>query len=302
VRPQAGLDAFTAFLRAHLPASALASADLPELYEKYGTDKFNFNDCGYLAHVHPLELWLLNFRGIYPAASLDQVLASAAERQQAYRWLFEARSKSAQDERILTLLEIDAFHQIHQAWRALGYPFDSLVPSYATAIGVSGDTPQALASLAGILVNQGARYPVVRIEQLHIAQATPFETLLTRQPAAGQRVLSPLIAKLVAAGDDRSGSAARRPSSPNRRKDRRPEQNFVSYGTFATALLTCQDLHAAVVGAVVRALHGEGQHFPVPRHLHGAVLGHLSLNLARALDLVRVNAFQRDGIQAGSGN
>ena len=79
-----------------------------------------------------------------------------------------------QGERILTLLEIDAIHQIHQAWGALGYPFDSLVPSYATAIGVSGDTPQALASLAGILVNQGVRYPVVRIEQLHFAQATPF--------------------------------------------------------------------------------------------------------------------------------
>ena len=59
---------------------------------------------------------------------------------------------------ILTLLEIDAFHQIHQAWRALGYPSDSLVPFYAIVIGVSGDTPQALASLAGILVNQGVRY------------------------------------------------------------------------------------------------------------------------------------------------
>ena len=173
MRRQAGLDAFTAFLRAHLPASALASADLPELYEKYGTDKFNLNDCGYLAHVHPLELRLLNFREIYPAASLDQVLAaSARERQQAYRWLFETRSKSAQDERILTLLEIDAFHQIHHAWRAQGYPFDSLVPSYATAIGVSGDTPQALGSRAAILVNQGVRYPVVRIEQLQFAQTT----------------------------------------------------------------------------------------------------------------------------------
>ena len=63
-----------------------------------------------------------------------------------------------QDERILTLLEIDAFHQIRQAWRALGYPCVSLVPSYTTVIGVSGDTPEALASLAGMLVNQGVRY------------------------------------------------------------------------------------------------------------------------------------------------
>lgn len=76
-----------------------------------------------------------------------------------------------QDKRILTLLEIDAFHQIHQAWRPLGYPSDSLVPSYATAISVPGDTPQALASPTGILVNRGVRNPVVRIEQLHFAQA-----------------------------------------------------------------------------------------------------------------------------------
>ena len=115
ISPQAGLDAFTAFLRAHLPASALASADLPELYEKYGTDTFY-------------------------------------------------HSKST------------PFTRFTKRWRALGYRVDSWVPSYATAIGVSGDTPQALASLAGILVNQGVRYPVVRIEQLHFAQATPFGT------------------------------------------------------------------------------------------------------------------------------
>ena len=53
-----------------------------------------------------------------------------------------------QGERFLTLLEIDAIHQIHQAWGALGYPFDSLVPSYATAI--SGDsTSLASSGLAG---------------------------------------------------------------------------------------------------------------------------------------------------------
>ena len=79
----------------------------------------------------------------------------------------------------------------------MGYPFDSLTPSYATCIGVSGDTPQALATLAGILLNDGTLYPSVRIRQLQFARATPFETVLTRRPEAGSRVLSPVIAKLV---------------------------------------------------------------------------------------------------------
>ena len=36
--------------------------DAATLYDKYGPDKFNLQDRGYLAHVHPLELWMLNYR------------------------------------------------------------------------------------------------------------------------------------------------------------------------------------------------------------------------------------------------
>ncbi|HEY3827367.1 MAG TPA: transglycosylase domain-containing protein [Bryobacteraceae bacterium] len=198
VRPQANMDDFSAFLRAHLPAAVIARQDLSELYEKYGADKFDLNDRGYLAHVHPLELWLLFYREHHPNASLAEIFSSsAAQRQEVYQWLFRTRYEHAQNERIETLLEIDAFQLIHRAWQQLGYPFDSLTPSYATCIGVSGDTPQALATLAGILVNDGVLYPSVRIQQLEFAQATPFETTLTRAPNAGQRVLSPVIAKLV---------------------------------------------------------------------------------------------------------
>jgi membrane peptidoglycan carboxypeptidase len=198
VRPQAGLDAFSTFLRARLPAAALANQDPAELYEKYGPDKFNLNDRGYLAHVHPLELWLLYYREQHPKTTLKQAIAnSAAPRREVYEWLFKTRYQHAQDKRIETLLEIDTFQLIHRAWQQLGYPFDSLTPSYATCIGVSGDTPQALATLAGILLNDGIRYPSVRIRQLQFAHATPFETVLTQQPAAGSRVLSPVIAKLV---------------------------------------------------------------------------------------------------------
>lgn len=198
VRPQAGLDKFTKFMHAHLPAAALVNQDLSELYAKYGPDKFNLNDRGYLARVHPLELWLLRYREQHPKATLKEVFAnSTAQRWEVYQWLFKTRYQHAQDKRIETLLEIDAFQQIHRAWEQLGYPFDSLTPSYATCIGVSGDTPQALATLAGILLNDGMRYPSVRIQQLHFAESTPFETVLTRQTDPGVQVLSPAIAKLV---------------------------------------------------------------------------------------------------------
>ena len=59
-----------------------------------------------------------------PDASLAEVLeASRSERQDAYAWLFRTRHRSAQDRRIRTLLEIDAFARIPRSWQRLGYPF-----------------------------------------------------------------------------------------------------------------------------------------------------------------------------------
>src|SRR3546814_4280978 len=64
----------------------------------------------------------------------------------------------------------------------MGYPFDRLVPSYATAIGTSGDRPDALAELMGIVVNNGIRLPTVRIERLRFAADTPYETIVEAEP------------------------------------------------------------------------------------------------------------------------
>ena len=134
----------------------------------------------------------------HPDAKLAQVLdASRAERQQAYGWLLQTRARAAQDTRIATLLEIDAFAEIHRAWQRLGYPFEFLVPSYATAIGSSGDRPSALAELMGIVVSGGLRYPTTRIEQMHFGAGTPYETVLDRQPGRPERVLAPEIAVAV---------------------------------------------------------------------------------------------------------
>lgn len=46
------------------------------------------------------------------------------------------------------------------------------MPSYANALGASGDRPAALAELMGILVNQGRLLPQARVQGLQFATAT----------------------------------------------------------------------------------------------------------------------------------
>jgi membrane peptidoglycan carboxypeptidase len=195
VAPETGIEVFSDFLRQRLPASRLPDKEMLNLYERYAPQRYDLADRGYLARIHPLELWLVTYLRRHPRATLAQTVeASAAERQAVYAWLFKTHQKNAQDIRIRTLLEIEAFGEIHRQWRRVGYPFESLVPSYATAIGVSGDRPAALAELIGIIVNGGIRYPTVRTEDLHFAAATPYETTLQRTPAAGEQVMKPEVA------------------------------------------------------------------------------------------------------------
>lgn len=155
-------------------------------------------DRGYVARVHPLELWLVGYLRRHPGASLTEVLdASARERQEVYAWLFKTRHKSAQDRRVRELIELDAFAQIHRSWQRVGYPFASLTPSYASAIGASGDRPAALAELMGIIANDGVRLPTQRIDALHFARDTPYETRLEPRNANAERVLPTEVAATV---------------------------------------------------------------------------------------------------------
>jgi membrane peptidoglycan carboxypeptidase len=198
VRPDADFAAFTAFMQQHVPAPLLANQNLEKLYTNYAPDKFNLSDRGYLAHVHPLELWLVAYLAQHPRAPFSEVVAhSAAERQEVYRWLFRPKERHGQDVRIGIMLEQDAFHEIWKSWKRLGYPFNYLVPSYATAIGVSGDTPAALAELAGIIANDGVLNPVEDIREIRFGAGTPMETSLVPNSPPGERVLSPEIARLV---------------------------------------------------------------------------------------------------------
>ncbi|HJZ16890.1 MAG TPA: hypothetical protein VJ251_15720, partial [Stellaceae bacterium] len=65
-----------------------------------------------------------------------------------------------------------------------------------SAIGSSGDRPDALADLMGIILNDGVRQPNVDLQRLHFAADTPYETEMTLKPQP-QRVMAPEIAKTL---------------------------------------------------------------------------------------------------------
>jgi membrane peptidoglycan carboxypeptidase len=195
VHPVSDLASFKAFLREHFPESEFAETTVRSIYEKYAPERFTLPDIGYISHVHPLELWLVAHMQKQGKTDFPDVIqASAKARQEVYTWLFRTSHKSAQDTRIRILLEMGAFLDIHKAWQRLGYPFDALVPSYATSIGSSADRPGALAELMGILVNDGYRMPMIRIEEIEAAAQTPYEISFSRKSPGRERVLSSEIA------------------------------------------------------------------------------------------------------------
>lgn len=199
IHPEATPARFGEFMTGHLPS--LKGSDertLSDLYERHAPGKYSLADQGYIAAVHPLELWLVRYLTTHPGAQHKDVIgASAEERVAVYDWLFKTIHKNAQDIRIRSLLELEAFLEIHRGWKRLGYPFDSLVPSLATAIGSSADRPAALAELMGIILNNGVRVPTALIERLHFGAGTPFETVVERTPVKGEKLFSPELAAAV---------------------------------------------------------------------------------------------------------
>jgi membrane peptidoglycan carboxypeptidase len=200
VTPEGGLQRFGEFFRRHVPEPAPSDALIAELYDGSDPTGFSMSDRGHLAGIHPLELWMGAYLRRHPHASRLEVLgASSVVRREMYSGLFPPGHPGAPKERIGAHLETGAFRDITRSWRRLGYPFESLVPSYATAIGSSADRPDQLAELVGILLNDGVRYPIRRVEQLQFAPNTPYETLLRLSPTRGERVLSSEIAAVVRA-------------------------------------------------------------------------------------------------------
>lgn len=214
LEPQASFDDYVAALHQHVPASAsLSQKVLESMFKVHATDAYNLADRGYVSQIHPLELWVVKTLRAAPQTDLHTLYEQGSGvRREVYNWLFKTSRKNAQDIRIQSLIEVEAFDRLLVDWKRLGYPFDNLTPSYATAIGSSGDRPAALAELMSILVNDGVKQPMVSLTKLHFAANTPFDTQLSIKPAKGERLLPVEVAQTVRralAGVVASGTASR---------------------------------------------------------------------------------------------
>jgi membrane peptidoglycan carboxypeptidase len=199
VRPNDSLEEMSAFIQQTAPNKSVSATLLEKWHNEFTPGKFNLQDQGFLARVHPLELWVVAYLQSHPKAPLKEVLENSAnERQIVYEWLFKTPSVRAQDIRIRTLMEMESFEEIHKQWKKVGYPFSSMVPSLASAIGSSGDRPIALAELVGIILNDGKKLPLVRLNEVHLAAGTPYETTLSRlDNKESEQVLKPEVARAL---------------------------------------------------------------------------------------------------------
>ncbi len=168
------------------------------LYRAYGNPSLDLADFGYLLGRHPIDVWMAGELFREPRVSWATIVERSSNvRQIVSRWLLRPKSRRAQDLRLRIRFEQDAFARMTPYWQRLGFPFQRLVPSLATAIGSSSDRPMALADFVGILVNNGIRRPLLRVERLHFASATPYETILVPSPGLGEQVMSPAVAKTL---------------------------------------------------------------------------------------------------------
>ena len=122
---------------------------------------------------------------------------SRKEHNVSFDWLLTTHNREAQDLRLRIRIERDAFTRMTPAWRRLAFPFETLVPSYATAIGSSADRPSALASLMGIIVNDGWRRPLLDIQRADFAHGTPYQTVFERTGGPTEQVMRTPVARLL---------------------------------------------------------------------------------------------------------
>ncbi|HYM80988.1 MAG TPA: transglycosylase domain-containing protein [Candidatus Limnocylindria bacterium] len=146
----------------------------------------------------PLAIWSADYLGSHPSATWPELLAASENvRRETSSWLFRTRNVRAQQLRLRTRIERDAFERMTPYWRRLGFPFATLVPSYASAIGSAADRPAALAELMGIIVNDGVRWSPATLQRVHFANGTPYQTTLAPPAQTRDRVLPPQVASAL---------------------------------------------------------------------------------------------------------
>jgi len=173
-----------------------AQLDIGKLYRAFDNPRLTLVDYAYLLGLHPLDLWCASEFRRDPNLKWEKLWADSSEaRRLGSAWLLSSRAQRAQDLRLRIRMEKEAFQRMAPYWQRLGFPFKTLVPTYATAIGSSSDRPIALADLVGILVNDGVRRPSTTLTKVHFAAGTPYETLLEAKPLKGEHVLPVEVAR-----------------------------------------------------------------------------------------------------------
>jgi membrane peptidoglycan carboxypeptidase len=194
--PGADVRGLQEWLTAH--GQTPTAEDTAKLARAYGNPRLTLLDYGYLLGHHPLEVWCAGELSRTPTITWDELVRRSREpRQLASAWLLQARQRHPQDLRVRIQLEQDAFARMTPYWRRLGFPFEQLVPSYATAIGSSADRPAALAELMGIIANDGVRRPTSAIQALRFASDTPYHTVFQPSPGPEERVLPVPVARAL---------------------------------------------------------------------------------------------------------
>jgi membrane peptidoglycan carboxypeptidase len=192
---------------------AVTPAEVQKLARAYGNPRLTLADYAYLLKVHPLDLWSAGERIHDPSLTWNTFWNQSRDaRSVASAWLLLPRNRRAQDLRLRIRIEQDAFTRMTPYWRRLQFPFERLVPSYATAIGSSCDRPAALAELMGIIANDGLRQPSLKLERLKFAAGTPYHTVIEPTPPPGTRVMPSSVARAirgVLAGVVEQGTARR---------------------------------------------------------------------------------------------
>lgn len=179
-------------------AGRVPAEEVQEAAREYDDPRLTIADFGYLLKAHPLDLWIAGELVRDPQIGWEELLVrSLPARELSSAWLFKTSNRRAQNLRLRARIERDAFELMTPYWRQLGFPFETLVPSYATAIGSSADRPMALAELMGIIVNDGWRRPTTSIVRLSFAPDTPYQTVLEQQPQASEQVMRTSVARIL---------------------------------------------------------------------------------------------------------
>jgi len=194
--PGGDRDGLAQWLKQH--NGSTSDAEVTRLVRAYGNPALTLADYGYLLSIHPLDVWSVGQLIRDPDLTWEELFErSTAARTNAWSWMFKARNRRAQERRLRVRVERDAFALMTPYWRRFGFPFERLVASYATAIGSSGDKPAGLATLMGIIVNDGMRRPNLNLAEVRFGRGTPYETAMRPAAAKGEQVMHTEVARAL---------------------------------------------------------------------------------------------------------